>query len=407
MVRNKQQAIIGQVFTDINRIKNVMKYDIKIFTNPICYSIIELMVERVKQNKGIDLRSMIVCFPEQEGFLLDSMDDCFGFILESYLTELEEDYKLLKTIQLAKKIEQKKISWSDARIELKTNIISDYRSLNKIINFQDNLFNFLEVFNGDGVPIMSSGFIDVDDKVGGWEKTSRMIVIAGRPGQGKTSFFNNIAIRLIKQDRSVGFFSAEMSCTDIMRNIEANLTGIDSRRLKNKKNLTQSEIERVVEKTSNIYEKKFFIDDTPCIDIFDIEPKLEIMVNKYKIDACGIDYLQLLNCSLYKRLPNLERLECISKEIKRLCRVYDIPIFVCAQLNRDADNCRPTMSNLKGCGQIEQDADLIILLWAKNQVENSHNWNYDVIFDKNKFGATCDIPMIYQRDICRFIDYKI
>ncbi len=405
----KQKAIIGKLFLNPYEVKVLLKYNPFIFSDEKCRLIIQTIIERVKESKGIDLISMTDCLKDkmQASFLSDMLDYGFGFNIDNYLNDLEDDYKLYQVIKLSEKIRQKKILWNDAKTELKKEIIEDHKVNNRISFLNDNLYKFLESIQGDGFPVMQSKISFIDEKLDGWEKTGRMIVIAGRPGTGKTSLLSNINLRLLKQDYSIGFFSAEMSTNDVIRNTIANLASINTMKLKNKKNLTALELNKVVECSESIYEKKYYIDDTPNIDVFELEPKIETMINKYKVDVIGIDYLQLLSCSLYKRLPNLERLECISKEVKRLTRVFNIPFFCLAQLNRDADNGRPTMNNLKGCGQIEQDADMIILLWAKNNIDNTHNWNYEIIIEKNKYGATGSFPMIFQRDINRFIDYKI
>ena len=311
--------------------------------------------------------------------------------LETILDELEN-----KLFNLTNKIGTQKLI-SNAELldriffELKT------KSLNPILG---------------GLP---SGFYDLDSLTQGFQK-SDLIIIAGRPSMGKTAFGLNIASNIIKSSKlPILFFSLEMSKEQIMYRLLAMETNINQMKLKSGKLYQNDWIK--LNKMIKIFSKfPFLIDDTFNLSIQDIRSKIKkIIFEQNQIGLIIIDYIQLMQNSKLKTENRVQELSQITRSLKTLAREFNIPVIALSQLSRNVENRidkKPILSDLRESGSIEQDADLVILLYRNNysittQVEEQTSQVLELIIAKQRNGPTGTVKLKFDEKLTKFSNLKL
>ena len=233
--------------------------------------------------------------------------------------------------------------------------ISLSESIIELIREQEN--ELKGDFNG-----CRSKFVDLDKIIVGF-KNQQMIVLAGRPGMGKTTFGINMAYRLAKFDNiPVGFFSLEMSSTELTKKFAAIESQICNSRITN---LDETTLTRYFKSSQNIGQLPVFIDDKAGSTIDEIRSRAITMKRKHDVKIIFIDYLQLISSKTNKGTRENEISE-ISRKIKLLAKELNIPVVAISQLSRaveTADPKIPFLHHLRESGSIEQDADMVLMLW--------------------------------------------
>lgn len=224
---------------------------------------------------------------------------------------------------------------------------------------------------------ISSGFYNLDSLIQGFQK-SDLIIIAGRPSMGKTALSLNIALNIIQESKlPVLFFSLEMSKEQIMYRLLSMETSIDQMRLRSGK-LYQEDWIKLNKIIKVIARLPLFIDDTSDLSINDIRSKLKtVLFEQNEIGLIIIDYLQLMQNSKTKSENRVQELSQITRSLKIIAREFNIPIIALSQLSRNVENRldkKPILSDLRESGSIEQDADLVLMLY-RNSYYNSKNLN--------------------------------
>ena len=265
--------------------------------------------------------------------------------LEIILNDLE-----LHVFKLTNEIKTQKLSTS---AELLSNIFLDLKQ--KSVN---------PTLSG-----ISSGFYDLDSFTQGFQK-SDLIVIAGRPSMGKTALSLNISLNIIKNlQLPVLFFSLEMSKEQLTYRLLTHETSIDSTRLKTG-NLYKNDWIQLNTIIQNLSSLPLFIDDTPNPSIQDIKSKIKkILFEQTQLGLIVIDYLQLMQNSKSSLLNRTQELSQITRSLKNLAREFHVPIIALSQLSRNVEtrtNKRPILSDLRESGSIEQDADLVLMLYRES-----------------------------------------
>ena len=260
---------------------------------------------------------------------------------------------------------------------------------------------------------LESGFHDLDSIIQGFQK-SDLIIIAGRPSMGKTALSLNITTNIIQNSKlPILFFSLEMSKEQIMYRLLAMETNINQIRLRNGK-LNQNDwikVNRII----NIFSKlPLFIDDTSDLSIQDIRSKIKMLIfEQNQIGLVIIDYLQLMQNSKFKLENRVQELSQITRSLKLIAREFNIPIIALSQLSRSVENRlekRPLLSDLRESGSIEQDADLVIMLYRKNyyndlNLDETDN-NIELIIAKQRNGPTGTIQLSFDNKSNRFINIE-
>nr|QXM17928.1 replication helicase subunit [Chaetoceros laevisporus] len=261
---------------------------------------------------------------------------------------------------------------------------------------------------------ISSGFYDLDSFTQGFQK-SDLIVIAGRPSMGKTALALNIGLNIIKNlNLPVLFFSLEMSKEQLTYRLLIHETNINTTRLKTG-NLYKDDwfnLNTTIQKLSTL---PLFIDDTPNPSIQDIKSKIKkIIFEQTHIGLIVIDYLQLMQNSNFSISNRTQELSQITRSLKNVAREFKVPIIALSQLSRNVENRtnkRPILSDLRDSGSIEQDADLVLMLYRDSYysssitVENKKNI-VELIIAKHRNGPIGTIELQFDSKRTKFLNYN-
>jgi replicative DNA helicase len=281
----------------------------------------------------------------------------------------------------------------------------------------NNIFNKLKEKSLNPVlPGLSSGFYDLDLLTQGFQR-SDLIIIAGRPSMGKTALGLNIALNLIKESKlPVLFFSLEMSKEQIMYRLLSIEANINQARLKNGKLYENDwiKLNKIIKIVSKL---PFFIDDTPDLSIQDIRSKIKtILFEQNQIGLIIIDYLQLMQSSISKTENRVQELSIITRALKNLARQFHVPIITLSQLSRNVENRidkKPILSDLRESGSIEQDADLVLMLYKNknlniNQTEDQNNYYLtELIIAKQRNGPIGTIQLRFDQKKTKFFNFDL
>ncbi len=262
------------------------------------------------------------------------------------------------------------------------------------------------------LPGFASGFYDLDSLTQGFQK-SDLIILAGRPSMGKTAFVLNIAENIIKKYKvPVLFFSLEMSKEQLIYRLLSNETGISQTRLKIG-NLYKEDWHELKESIQKYSRLPFFIDDQPNLTTQDIRSKIkQILFEQNNIGLIIIDYLQLLVNSKLKSENRVQELSQITRALKNLAKEFQIPVIALSQLSRNVENRinkRPVLSDLRESGSIEQDADLVLMLYRENYYnsmveKNEKITTAELIIAKHRNGPLGIAELAFQNDPTKFFN---
>jgi replicative DNA helicase len=253
-----------------------------------------------------------------------------------------------------------------------------------------------------GVP---TGFGLIDKLLGGLQR-SDLIIVAGRPGMGKTGLMLNIALTAARRHRKrVALFSLEMSDEQLVGRLVAAETGIDSQRLR-RGALTQSEWHLFAEATGRLGETMIFIDDTPSITPLQLRTKCRRLYAEYGLDLIVLDYLQLMS-SDFRNDNRVQEISYISRQLKGLARELNIPVLAAAQLSRAVEQRqikRPMLSDLRESGSIEQDADVVMFIYRDeyyNEATDKPNIA-EINIAKHRNGPTDMVELYFKKELAQF-----
>ena len=265
--------------------------------------------------------------------------------------------------------------------------------------------------NKDGVSGVATGFTDLDRLTSGWQK-SDMIVLAARPGMGKTAFVLSMARNSAVQfNTPVAIFSLEMSSVQIAKRMMAMETGISSEKLR-KGFKDPQEWEKLNENVQNLYKAPIFIDDTPALSIFDLRAKCRRLKMQSKIELVIIDYLQLMTAGT-KGGNREQEISTISRSIKEIAKEINVPIIALSQLSRSVEtrggDKRPMLSDLRESGAIEQDADMVCFIYRPEYYDLLEDENGmptegigEIIVAKHRNGSLDTVKLRFIKELTRF-----
>ncbi|MEY8019849.1 replicative DNA helicase [Muriicola sp. SD30] len=224
-----------------------------------------------------------------------------------------------------------------------------------------------EISNKDGLSGIPSGFDKVDKLTSGWQP-SDLIIIAARPGMGKTALTLSMARNMaVNSNIPVAFFSLEMSSVQLITRLISSETGLSSEKLRTGR-LEKHEWEQLNVKVKALETAPLFIDDTPSLSIFDLRAKARRLASQHKIKLIVLDYLQLMTAGGSQKGGNREQeISTISRNLKALAKELNIPVIALSQLSRAVEtrggSKRPILSDLRESGAIEQDADIVSFIY--------------------------------------------
>jgi len=296
------------------------------------------------------------------------------------------------------------------------NVVKNRRST-EFKNIQDVLFKAqanLERLSEAGSDItgVASGFHDIDKITTGFHE-NELVIIAARPGMGKTAFVLNIATNVASYTKkAVAVFNLEMNAEQLAMRMISSVGQIDGYKIRTGK-LENNDWKRVNEAISQLANTNLKIDDTPGITIGEIRAKCRrLAASDEGLELIIIDYLQLVNVGKNKDNRQQEVAE-ISRSLKELSLELNVPIIACAQLSRAVDSRedkRPLMSDLRESGSIEQDADIVAFLYRddyynKESRMDNNNSVVEFIIGKNRNGIVTTATLLFKKNTSTFIGY--
>lgn len=293
------------------------------------------------------------------------------------------------------------------------NMKKDYTQIDPVI---DNAIKVIQkaAANKDGLTGVPTGYHKLDDITSGWQ-ASDLVIIAGRPAMGKTSFALSMA-KNIAADYKVpmAFFSLEMSNTQLVNRLISNCCEIQGSKILNGQ-LKPDEWDRLDKRVNNLLGAPLYVDDTPGLSVFELRTKARRLVREHGVKIIMIDYLQLMNANGMRFSSRQEEVSTISRSLKGLAKELDIPILALSQLNRGVESReglegkRPQLSDLRESGAIEQDADMVLFV---HRPEYYHIYQDDngrdlhgmaqIIIAKHRKGATGDVLLTFRGEFTRF-----
>ena len=282
----------------------------------------------------------------------------------------------------------------------------------KVVSLQElmgGVIEKIEEFRNRGTHVtgLATGYKRLDEMCSGLHG-GEMIVVAGRPGMGKTAFCMNIA-RNVAADlkKAVGIFSLEMSSDSLAMRLMCAEQRIDSHRLRTG-NIQNHELGRLTLAASKLYETPIYLDDSPKMDIQTLRAKVRRMVKEKKVELIVVDYLQLLEAG-QQRENRQQEITVISRGLKSIAKEMNIPVLVASQLSRATeqrgDKSKPRLSDLRESGSIEQDADMVMLIYRKGYYDkDSGDKTAEIDIAKQRNGPTGEFTLIFNGEYTRFDD---
>lgn len=430
-----EQAVLGAVILDSSVLDNVVEIleDSKYFHVTNHRIIYGAMLELFNTGQNVDFVTLLELlkmdkhFDDSTGkaYLMDLANNCPSISnAKEYAKIVREKYDVRSLITSARSI----IDEASAG-ELEPNVLIDSaeqkifdirrgkttQGLERLSTAIMNEFDRLDALNratDDSVKPISTGIGDLDRVITGLNR-SDLILLAARPGMGKTSFALNIARHVAATaKKTVAFFSLEMSKEQLASRLMSSEALVGGTKLRTGQ-LSDEEWTRLVQAGDVLSKCDFYIDDNPNITVAEMKSKLRRLKN---IDLVVIDYLQLMNSG--RRIDNrVQEISDITRNLKILAKELNIPVICLSQLNRAAEQReghRPMLSDLRDSGSIEQDADIILFLVREGYYADKDNNDEEApgpvvdqnegecIVAKNRHGETRPVKLHWQGEFMRF-----
>ncbi len=344
--------------------------------------------------------------------------------IEYYINIIFEKYVLRTLIDNATNIidecydEKEDINTIVEKAEKRILGINSDRMIKEIKPIQEVLVKAQEEIeflskNGADITGVPSGFTDLDRRTTGFHG-NELIILAGRPGMGKSALAINMATYMaINAKKSVALFNLEMGATQIVNRMFSSIGQIDSQKLRTGR-LDHNDWKKFNEALSLLADTKFFIDDTPGITVAEIRSKCRRLKNSDKgLDCIIIDYLQLISSSNKYSGQRTNEVSEISRDLKKLAMELEVPVIALAQLSRGVEqreDKRPLMSDLKESGSIEQDADIVMFIYCDDYYKFKSKERptlspTELIISKHRSGSTGTVDLIFEREHATFKNY--
>ncbi|HVG59938.1 MAG TPA: replicative DNA helicase [Hyalangium sp.] len=289
----------------------------------------------------------------------------------------------------------------------------DLRAVSELMEQTLDLLDKMKA-SSSGVTGLSTGYVDLDMQLTGLHP-GELIILAARPGIGKTSLAMNIAMHAaLKEDKAVAIFSLEMPADQLLMRLLASSARVDMKKLRGGR-LTQHDEEKFQEMAGALYNAPIYIDDSGGLSPFDLRAKARRLKQKDpRLSLIVIDYLQLMHQKGKVESRQLEVSE-ISRALKQLAKELEVPVIALSQLNRKVEERKggkPMLSDLRESGSIEQDADVVMFIHREDQDEGGPDGEegarsrtvipVELIVAKQRNGPVGSIDLVFLSEFTRF-----
>jgi replicative DNA helicase len=319
------------------------------------YMYLAQLTNKVTSAANIEFHARILT----QKFIQRSLIRVAGEIQFNAYDDTEDSFELLDLSE-AKLYEIKNAGLKRNYQEISTLITNSLKDIEARMNSENN-----------GITGVASGFSDIDRINGGWQP-SDLVILAARPAMGKTAFaLSLVRNAAIDHKKSVMVFSLEMADIQLVNRLISSEAQVSGDKIK-KSSLNEEEWIRLQNQTIVLGNAKIYIDDTPQLNIFDLNAKCRRIASQQGLDMVVVDYLQLLRADIKSQGNREQEIAFISRSLKALAKDLNIPVIALAQLSREVEkrsNKRPQLSDLRESGSIEQDADMVMFLYRHEYYE--------------------------------------
>ena len=293
------------------------------------------------------------------------------------------------------------------------NMKQDYTQIDPVIKQAQDIITKAASSSG-GITGVPSGYTRLDEITSGWQD-SDLVIIAGRPAMGKTSFALSIAKNVVVDYKiPTAFFSLEMNNVQLVNRLISNVCEIPGSKLLSGQ-LSKDDWDRFDKNLRMLIGAPLYVDDTPALSIFEFRTKARRLVREKGVKLIMIDYLQLMNASGIRFGSRQEEISTISRSLKGIAKELNIPILALSQVSRKveerdgAEGKRPLLSDLRESGAIEQDADMVLFVHRpeyyhiySDEKGNDLHGKAQIIIAKHRKGATDDVLLSFKGEFTRF-----
>lgn len=256
---------------------------------------------------------------------------------------------------------------------------------------------------GLGLRGIKTGFTEIDNMLSGMQK-SNLLILAARPGTGKTAIMLNIAQHIAVKDKvPIGIFSLEMSKEELVDRLLVSQADVDAWKLKTGK-LSEDDFTKLSEAMGQLADAPLFIDDTPGLSILEMRSKARRLQMEHQIGLIVVDYLQLVTPDRHYE-SRVQEVSMVSQALKNLARELNVPVLAASQLNRSVEHRgekRPQLADLRESGAIEQDADVVTFLYRPDSEIAGPTIPTKLLIAKHRNGPTGEVDLLFRGDRIRF-----
>lgn len=346
--------------------------------------------------------------------------------MREYATIIAEKKRLRKLIATSQSILSKVTKPTDESVdEIMAQAANEIRDvttsrsrngLSDMSSMIDDMLNGIQknLDSGEEITGTPTGFNELDEITSGLQE-SDLIIVAGRPSMGKTSFAMNIAQNVLDAGKRVAVFSLEMPKNQLLMRLASSMANIEFKKLRSSNLMTDMDWTYLTSAISRLQAYDLHIDDTPSMPVSAIRAELMRLVSDGKMDVQGqqknvdliiIDYLQLMTGES-KSTDRRQVVDEISRSLKALAKEFKAPVIALSQLNRELEkraDKRPIMADLRESGAIEQDADLILFVYRDEVYykDSPEKGVAEIIIGKQRNGPLGTIPLAFDNRITRF-----
>ncbi len=379
---------------DLLTVANELKSDGKLDMIGGDYYLIQL-TQKVSSSAHIEYYARVI----QEKFILRKLIEISSQVIEKSYDETSDVFDLL--------------DYSESKLFEITEggIKRSYSEAGTLV--QEAIEKIKVMSTKEGMSGIESGFTEIDKITSGWQQ-SDLIILAARPGMGKTAFILSMAKNMsVDRNIPVAVFSLEMSSVQLITRMISGETGISGEKLRKAK-LADHEWKQLYSKVKGLENAPLYIDDTPALSIFDLRAKARRLVSQHGVRMILIDYLQLMTAGGKTNGNREQEISMISRSLKAIAKELNIPVIALSQLSRSVEtrggNKRPLLSDLRESGAIEQDADIVSFIYRPEYYKLEY-WDDDnapcagqaeFIIAKHRNGALENVRLRFINEQAKF-----
>ena len=354
-----------------------------------------------------------------ETYIMNLVDDSYYRVnYEAYLNIVKEKSMLRQLLTLGNDITNKVVNSNSSSEELiglfSENLfkLSSYDNNEGLVKASETLdetfIHMLEMSQNEGdITGITTGFRDLNRQLSGLQN-SDFILLAARPSVGKTALGIHMGVNAALSGKRVAVFSLEMSRRQILQRVLSIVSNVELQNIISGK-ISSDDWKLLYKKAEKIKEIDMYIDDTASISLTELRAKSKRMKIEHGLDLIVIDYLQLMTTDVGRNENRQQEISNISRGLKALAKELNIPVLALSQLSRKSEersNKRPMLSDLRESGAIEQDADVVMMLYRDDYYdEDAEEQNtIEVIVGKHRNGPTGTVKLFFKKENTKFYD---